>query len=114
MASTPSSPTRTSRAAGCRSGSTSYPRPTSGSISPFSWDEGVGIRLFVDGREVARKDGRANLDAGLDQFGLAGRIISPHQVQSRYHFMRGSDVDEIRVYDHMLGADRCGGAGRQS
>lgn len=70
----------------------------------FSWDEGVGVRLFVDGREVARKDGKANLDSGLDQFGLAGRIISPHQVQSRYHFMRGSDVDEIRVYDHMLGA----------
>lgn len=70
----------------------------------FSWDEGVGVRLFVDGKEVARKDGKADLDSGLDQFGLAGRIISPHQVQSRYHFMRGSDVDEIRVYDHMLAA----------
>ncbi|MEO7689951.1 MAG: LamG-like jellyroll fold domain-containing protein [Sphingomonas sp.] len=72
----------------------------------FAWDEAVGVRLFVDGREVARKDGKADLDAGLDQFGLAGRIISPHQVQSRYNFTRGSDVDEIRVYDHMLeGAD---------
>uniref|UniRef100_UPI00343E5D96 LamG-like jellyroll fold domain-containing protein n=1 Tax=Sphingomonas bacterium TaxID=1895847 RepID=UPI00343E5D96 len=70
----------------------------------FAWDENVGVRLFVDGKEVARKDGKADLDSGLDQFGLAGRIISPHQVQSRYHFMRGSDVDEIRVYDHMLGA----------
>ncbi|MEO8374960.1 MAG: LamG-like jellyroll fold domain-containing protein, partial [Sphingomonas bacterium] len=68
----------------------------------FAWDEAVGVRLFVDGKEVARKDGKADLDAGLDQFGLAGRIISPHQVQSRYNFMRGSDVDEIRVYDHML------------
>jgi hypothetical protein len=70
----------------------------------FAWDEGVGVRLFVDGKEVARKDGKADLDSGLDQFGLAGRIIAPHQVQSRYNFMRGSDVDEIRVYDRMLGA----------
>jgi hypothetical protein len=70
----------------------------------FTWDENIGVRLFVDGKEVARKDGKADFDSGLDQFGLAGRIISPHQVQSRYHFMRGSDVDEIRIYDHMLGA----------
>jgi mannitol-1-phosphate/altronate dehydrogenase len=64
----------------------------------------VGIRLYVDGIEAARKDQKADLDSGLDQFGLAGRIISPHQVQSRYSYMRGSDVDEIRIYDHMLGA----------
>ncbi|WP_294039859.1 LamG-like jellyroll fold domain-containing protein [Sphingomonas sp.] len=70
----------------------------------FAWDEAVGVRLFVDGKEVARKDQKAVLDSGLDQFGLAGRIISPHQVQSRYSFMRGSDVDEIRVYDQMLDA----------
>ena len=70
----------------------------------FGWDEAAGVRLFVDGREVARQVTRADLDAGLDQFGLAGRIISPHQVQSRYSFMRGSDVDELRIYDHLLGA----------
>ncbi|MES1971160.1 MAG: LamG-like jellyroll fold domain-containing protein [Pseudomonadota bacterium] len=70
----------------------------------FAWDETVGVRLFVDGREVARQDGPADLDAGLDQFGLAGRIMSPHQVQSRYNFMRGSDIDEIRIYDRLLGA----------
>ncbi len=70
----------------------------------FAWDETTGVRLYVGGREVARKDQRADLDIGLDQFGLAGRIISPHQVQSRYNFMRGSDVDEIRVYDRMLPA----------
>ncbi|MGC8169918.1 hypothetical protein, partial [Salmonella enterica] len=62
------------------------------------------VRLFVDGREVARKDQVADLDSGLDQFGLAGRVLSPHQVQSRYNFMRGSDLDEIRVYDRMLAA----------
>ncbi len=68
----------------------------------FSWDETVGVRLYVDGREVARRDQRADLDNGLDQFGLAGRVLSPHQVQSRYNFMRGSDLDELRVYDRML------------
>ncbi len=70
----------------------------------FAWDETSGVRLYVDGREVARKDQVADLDSGLDQFGLAGRVMSPHQVQSRYNFMRGSDFDEIRVYDHMLAA----------
>ena len=68
----------------------------------FEWDEAVGVRLFVDGREVARKDQKADLDSGLDEFGLAGRVLSPHQVQSRYNFMRGSDVDDIRVYAGML------------
>jgi hypothetical protein len=68
----------------------------------FAWDETRGVRLFVDGREVARMDATADLDSGLDQLGLAGRVLSPHQVQSRYNFMRGSDLDEIRVYDHML------------
>lgn len=71
----------------------------------FAWDETTGVRLFIDGREVARKEQVADLDSGLDQFGLAGRVMSPHQVQSRYSFMRGSDVDEIRVYDHLLRAE---------
>ncbi|TCP33730.1 LamG-like jellyroll fold domain-containing protein [Sphingomonas sp. BK235] len=68
----------------------------------FAWDETLGVRLYVDGREVARRDQRADLDSGLDQFGLAGRVMAPHQVQSRYNFMRGSDLDEIRVYDRAL------------
>ncbi len=70
----------------------------------FAWDETLGVRLYVDGQEVARKDATLDLDAGLDQFGLAGRVMSPHQVQSRYNFLRGSDFDELRVYDHMLDA----------
>jgi hypothetical protein len=70
----------------------------------FAWDETVGVRLYVDGREAARADRKADYDSGLDQLGLAGRVVSPHQVQSRYHFMRGSDVDEIRVYDRMVPA----------
>jgi len=68
----------------------------------FSWDETAGVRLYVNGREVERVDTTADYDAGLDQFGLAGRVMSPHQVQSRYNFLRGSDFDEIRIYDAML------------
>lgn len=70
----------------------------------FAWDETFGVRLYVNGVAVARQDGEADLDSGLDQFGMAGRVISPHQVQSRYNFMRGSDLDELRVYDRMLSA----------
>ena len=70
----------------------------------FSWDETRGVRLYVGGREVERVDTTADYDAGLDQFGLAGRVMSPHQVQSRYNFLRGSDFDEIRIYDRMLDA----------
>ncbi len=80
------------------------PAPDAWHPIAFGWDETVGVQLYVDGKLVARKDQKADLDSGLDQFGLAGRVLSPHQVQSRYHFMRGSDVDEIRVYDHLLGA----------
>ncbi|MFN3435212.1 MAG: LamG-like jellyroll fold domain-containing protein, partial [Sphingomonas sp.] len=78
------------------------PTPEQWSHIAFAWDETQGVRLFVDGRKVAKLAQKADLDSGLDQFGMAGRVISPHQVQSRYSFMRGSDLDEIRVYDHML------------
>jgi hypothetical protein len=70
----------------------------------FTWDETSGVQLFVDGKAVARKETKAVYDAGLDQFGIAGRVIAPHQVQSRYNFLRGGDMDEIRVYDRALDA----------
>ena len=68
----------------------------------FGWDEDHGVRLYVDGKEVARAETTADYDAALDQLGLAGRVMAPYQVQSRYNFLRGSDFDEIRVYDRML------------
>jgi hypothetical protein len=68
----------------------------------FSWDETQGVRLYVDGREVAAKNTVAVLDAGLDQFGPFSRVISPMQVQSAYQYVRGGDIDEIRIYDHAL------------
>ncbi|WP_303637364.1 LamG-like jellyroll fold domain-containing protein [Stenotrophomonas tuberculopleuritidis] len=70
----------------------------------FAWDEDQGVRLFVDGREVARAQTTGDYDAALDQLGLAGRVMAPYQVQSRYNFLRGSDFQHIRVYDRMLDA----------
>ena len=78
----------------------------------LAWDETRGVRLYVDGKHAARVEcgqpcsngGALDFDAALDQFGLAGRVMSPHQVQSRYNFLRGSDFDEIRIYDRMLDA----------
>jgi hypothetical protein len=68
----------------------------------FAWDETQGIRLYVDGRLAAQKDATAVLDSGLDQFGPFSRVISPMQVQSSYQYVRGGDIDKIRIYDHML------------
>jgi hypothetical protein len=68
----------------------------------FTWDETTGVRLYVNGKLAAKQDAVAVYDAGLDQFGQAARTVSPHQVMSRYSFMRGGDIDEIRIYDRML------------
>ena len=81
------------------------PSPVQWQHIAFAWDEDQGVRLFLDGREVARAETTGDYDAALDQLGLAGRVMAPYQVQSRYNFLRGSDVDEIRVYDRMLDAD---------
>jgi len=78
------------------------PRPDRWTHLALSWDETTGIRLYVNGVLVARKDAVAVLDSGLDQFGPHSRIVSPHQVQSAYSYLRGGDLDEIRIYDHAL------------
>lgn len=82
-----------------------FPRPDEWIHVAFAWDETVGVRLYVNGQLAAAKDQRAVLDAGLDQFGPHSRIISPHQVQSDYNFVRGGDLDELSIYDRMLDAD---------
>lgn len=86
----------------------STPTPEQWVLLTFTWDESEGVALYVDGKSVARKAQVAALDAGLDQFGPHSRIISPHQVQSAYQFIRGGDVDDIRIYDHALTADEAG------
>lgn len=78
------------------------PAPDAWTLITFAWDETAGVRLYVNGRLAARKDAKAVYDAGLYAFGPHSRIISPYQVQSRYSFMRGGDIDEIRIYDRML------------
>lgn len=80
------------------------PAPDAWTHIAFTWDEATGVQLYVNGSLVARKDQPASLDAGLDQFGPHSRIISPIQVQSRYNFLRGGDIDEIRIHDRALDA----------
>ena len=85
------------------------PRPDQWVHLAFAWDETRGVELYVDGKLAARQaapnPGMGGAwDSGLDQFGMASRVVSPHQVQSRYNFLRGSDYDELRIYDHALDA----------
>ncbi|MFL5296794.1 MAG: LamG-like jellyroll fold domain-containing protein [Phenylobacterium sp.] len=80
------------------------PSPDAWAHLAFTWDETRGIELYVDGRLAAREAATGVWDSGLDQFGIASRVVSPHQVQSRYNFLRGSDYDELRIYDHALSA----------
>src|SRR4030095_4989044 len=80
----------------------SFPKPNEWVHIALTWDETRGIRFYVNGELVAKQDQRVVLYAGLDQFGPHSRIISPMQVQSAYNFIRGGDIDEIRIYDRML------------
>lgn len=90
------------------------PRPAPDQWVHFTlaWDEATGIRFYVDGRLAGQVNRRAMLDAGLSFFGPHSRIISGYQVQSAYNFLRGGDVDEIRIYDRMLDASQVGGLAR--
>ncbi len=80
-----------------------FPSPEEWTHIAFSWDETEGVRLYINGELAEKKSVVGKVyDAGLDQFGPHSRIISPYQVQSRYSFMRGGDLDELRIYDQML------------
>lgn len=79
----------------------------------LSWDETDGIRFYINGKLVAKKTVEETVfDTGLDQFGPHSRIISPYQVQSLYNFVRGGDLDELRIYDRMLSDDNIGSLSR--
>ena len=80
----------------------SFPKPDEWMHIAFSWDETKGVRLYINGAPAAHKDTTAVFYTGLDQFGPHSRIISPYQVQSAYNFIRGGDIDEVRIYDRML------------
>lgn len=79
-----------------------FPAPNTWMHVAFTWDETRGVRLFVNGSLAAQAAAKVRLDAALDQFGPHSRIISPYQVQSDYNFVRGGDLDELRIYDHAL------------
>ena len=79
-----------------------FPKPNEWVHLALAWDETRGIRFYVNGVLAAQKDARVVLYAGLDQFGPHSRTISPMQVQSDYNFVRGGDLDELRIYDRML------------
>lgn len=83
-----------------------FPAPNQWTHIAFSWDETEGVRLYINGELVKKQstEGRV-FDTGLDQFGPHSRIISPYQVQSAYNFMRGGDLDELRIHDRMLSDD---------
>jgi hypothetical protein len=80
----------------------SFPKPNDWVHLALAWDETRGIRFYVNGQLAAKRETSAVLYAGLDQLGPHSRIISPMQVQSAYNFIRGGDIDEIRIYDRML------------
>ncbi len=80
-----------------------FPDPSEWTHIAFSWDETEGVRLYINGELVEKRSVTGKVyDTGLDQFGPHSRIISPYQVQSLYNFMRGGDLDEVRIYDRML------------
>lgn len=68
----------------------------------LEWDETQGVKFYLNGQLVGEKDTSDIFYSGLDQFGPHSRIISPYNVQSAYNFVRGGDIDEIRIYDHEL------------
>ena len=79
-----------------------FPSPSTWTHLVLTWDETRGMRFYVNGQLAGSRDGTFRFDAALDQFGPHSRIISPYQVQSAYNFVRGGDVDELRIYDRML------------
>src|SRR5262249_24340250 len=70
----------------------------------FAWDENTGVRLYVDGALAGQGNGCAAPHAARSFFGPHSRTISPMQVQSACLFRRGGDLDELKIYDHMLEA----------
>jgi hypothetical protein len=78
------------------------PSPSKWLHFALTWDETAGIRFYLNGKLIGEKDTADIFYTGLDQFGPHSRIISPYNVQSRYNYVRGGDIDEIRIYDHAL------------
>ena len=68
----------------------------------LAWDETAGIRFYVNGVMAAKQDRQAVFMPVLINLAALANYISA--VQSAYNFIRGGDIDEIRIYDRMLSA----------
>ena len=79
-----------------------FPDPQTWLHIAVSWDELWGLKLYYNGKLVAWEERPAVYFAGLDQFGPHSRIIGPWHVQSDYNFIRGGDICELSIWDHML------------
>lgn len=82
-----------------------FPEPDEWTHLAFSWDETVGVRLYMNGELVANTDTTSIFDAGLGLFQPFGRFATPGTVTSNCGHLRGADIDEIYIYNCMLGAE---------
>ena len=79
-----------------------FPDPGEWTHLAFSWDETRGVRLYMNGALAAKYDTTSVFDAGLGLFQPFGRFATPGTVTSNCGHLRGADIDEIHIYDHML------------
>ena len=68
----------------------------------FSWDENVGVKLYLNGILAEYRYDKRVLYAALDSFAPHQRISANWGIQSAFQFIRGGDLDELRIYDRML------------
>jgi hypothetical protein len=79
-----------------------FPEPNEWTHLAFSWDETKGVRLYMNGTLAASFDTTSVFDAGLGLFQPFGRFATSGTVTSNCGHLRGADIDEIHIYDHML------------
>ena len=83
-----------------------FPAPDKWTHIALAWDETQGVRLFINGALVAKKDTTSVFSAGLGFFTPHGRFSNPGTVTSNCGHLRGGDIDEINIYDRMLAEDQ--------
>jgi len=85
-----------------------FPEPDEWTHIAFAWDEAAGVRLYMNGELVAKRDTSAVFDAGLGLFQPFGRFATPGTVTSNCGHLRGGDIDEIHIYGCMLNGEQVG------
>ena len=83
-----------------------FPRPDQWVHLALTWDETIGIRLYVNGKLAGTKAATGMFDAGLDQFGPHSRIIGPTGVESSLQLRpRRRHQTSSASYDRALSDD---------